>query len=266
MGASGTHLHPPEREWGHQLAWTSVSHRRRVKPLYSFSYRMFSLLLDLDALSDLDRQSKLFNLNRFGLFSFYESDHGPRDGSPPRPWLERHLARAGIELEGGRIRLLCLPRILGYGFNPISVWYCHHRDGSLRAVLCEVHNTFGEQHSYLLHENGQPMHWPLKQRRGKHFHVSPFFSVEGEYRFTLTEPTDRLAVVVALEQGGEGVLVASQAGHLTVLNDRQLLKALFLIPLATLKVTAAIHWQALKIWLRGAVFHRKPEPPTQEVS
>jgi DUF1365 family protein len=239
-------------------------HRRLFPVRYRFSYPVFSLLLDLDRLEEA--RSRLLSVNRLNLLAFHESDHGPRDGSPLRPWADDLLARRGIDLEGGPIRLLCFPRLLGYAFNPLSIWYCSHRDGSLRAVICEVRNTFGEGHFYLLHEQGRPMPWPARGGAEKRFHVSPLMGMEGHYEFRLERPGDRLGVLIRQFTPDGLMLVASQNGEGRALSDRGLLRALARTPLMTFKVMAAIHWQALRIWLRGASFFPKPEPPHNEVS
>ena len=243
-----------------------VMHRRFFPVRYRFAYRVFSLLLDIDRIDEAARATAVFSHNRFNLLSFHDADHGPRDGSPLRPWLDRTLARFGIDLEGGRVELLCFPRVLGYVFNPLSVWYCRHRDGSLRAVLLEVANTFGERHGYLLHENGQPMAWPVRQARAKCFHVSPFVGMNADYRFRLGEPGARLEVGIRELEDHRPMLLAAQIGRAQPFTSPALLRALLGIPLLTLKVMVMIHWQALKIWLRGATFFPKPTPPREEVS
>jgi DUF1365 family protein len=248
----------------HRIYFTRVLHRRLTPVDYRFSYRVFSLLLDLDELSRL--RLRFLSRNRFNLLSIYERDHGPRDGSALKPWAEGLLRSKGIDLEGGRIQLLCFPRVLGYGFNPLSLWYCHHRDGSLRAVIAEVNNTFGEHHFYLLCNAASPLTWPVTQSVEKVFHVSPLMDMAATYEFRLAEPSDRLSVLIKQLQHGELTLIASQQGKGYALDDKRLLAALLQVPLMTLKVIAAIHWQALKIWLRGAPFFPKPPPPVEKVT
>jgi hypothetical protein len=243
-----------------------VMHRRLFPVQYRFAYRVFSLLVDIDRLDEAARASRLFSHNRFNLVAFHDRDHGPRDGGPLRPWIDGVLRRFGVDLDGGEVALLCLPRVLGFVFNPLAIWYCRHRDGSLRAVLLEVSNTFGERHGYLLHEAGEPMAWPVRQARRKEFHVSPFVGMEAEYRFRLGEPTERLEVGIRELQGDRLMLVAAQVAERQPLTTASLARVLIAVPLQTLKVVAMIHWQALKIWRRGAPFHRKPAPPAQEVS
>jgi hypothetical protein len=248
----------------HRIYFTKVMHRRLFPVQYRFTYRVFSLLLDLDALDQLPAP---LTTRGWGLLRFAREDHGPRDGSPLRPWAEQLLAAHGIALAGGRIRLLCFPRILGYGFNPLSLWYCEHADGRLRAVIAEVSNTFGERHFYLLANDGAPLDWPVRDSASKCFYVSPLMEVAGEYRFRLAEPGDKLAVFIRqFHQDGRLELVASQTGDGEPLTRRALWQALLRTPLMTFKVMAAIHWQALKIWLRGARYVPKPDPPRQEVT
>jgi DUF1365 family protein len=257
-------------------AWlypSRVMHMRYWPVRYRFSYRLFYLLLDIDQLAQVASRLRLFSYNRWNLFSFHDRDHGPHDGAPLRPWLEALLRAHGIELNGGRIRLLCLPRMLGYVFNPISVYYCEHSDGTLRAILCEVHNTFGERHCYLLSRDGLAMDYAMPQRKAKLFHVSPLIGMGGEYRFRFSAPAERFRILIQLFQkpaqqatGLRMLLAATLQGARLPMSDAELLRQFLRMPLMVFKVTAAIHWQALKIWLRGAPFFRKPEPPVCEVS
>lgn len=243
-----------------------VMHRRMFPVRYRFSYRVFSLLLDIDRLDDVARQSPLFSYNRFNLIGFYDRDHGPRDGTNLRVWIEGVLYEAGLP-PAGRIELLCLPRVLGYVFNPLSLWFCYTAAGEPIAVLCEVHNTFGEAHSYLLSRGGKALSWPLKQSHQKHFHVSPFISMDALYRFCIYEPGERVAVVIRELQRHKPMLTATQFAQAKPFTTRSLLRATFSMPLMTLKVLVMIHWQALRIGVKGARVHRKPKhPPARQVS
>ena len=238
----------------------TVMHRRQDRHAYRFVYKVFNLLLDLDELPSLGRRLRFFSHNRFNLFSVCDRDHGPRDGTSLRPWAERYLLSHGIDLQGGRIRLLCLPRLLGYVFNPLSLWYCEHRDGSLRAVICEVRNTFGGMHHYLLAAPDRgPMDWNAEHRVHKVFHVSPFIAPDMEYRFHLQEPGVWLRFHIDETHDGRRMFDASLSALQAPLTDGRMLLSSLHVPLLPLKVVAAIHWQALKLWLRGAKFFRMPE-------
>lgn len=245
-----------------------VMHARRVPPHYRFSYRVFSVLVDVGGTAPARPRRRLFARNRFNLFSFHDADHLPRGfrGSL-RDWIDAVLAAEDIDLEGGRVRLLCFPRVLGFAFDPISVWYCEHRDGRMRAILCEVRNTFGERHCYLLRapdcgpmDLGKPLH------HAKRFHVSPFLSVAGDYEFRFAPPTDSLDIGITWTVDAERRVVTTQRMRRVAFTDAELIRLACLMPLMTLKVIAAIHWQALKLWMRGARFHSKPQPPLEEIS
>ena len=244
-----------------------VMHRRLMPFGHHFVYRLFSLYLDLDELPHLDRRFKLFGHNRAALFSFRDADHGARDGGPLRPWIDGQLARAGIDLEGGAVRLLCFPRVLGYVFNPLTVWFCHHKDGRLAALLYEVSNTFGEHHCYLLpvppdHKAGEPVH----QGCEKAFYVSPFIEIRGRYRFRVLPPAERLSLGIRLVMPEGDQLVAVQTGQRAEISDRALAKLFFSYPLMTVKIMAGIHWEALKLWRKGAAYIKRPTPPRETVS
>lgn len=245
-----------------------VVHTRVREPRYRFVYRVFSVLLDIDRLDETSGQLRLFSHNRFNLVSIHDRDHGPRDGSPWRPWVESVLGSAGIALDGGRISLLCYPRLLGYAFNPLSIWYCHHRDGSLRALLCQVSNTFGEWHGYLLHRDGDVMAWPVRDHAAKVFHVSPFLPRSGEYSFRFSEPGDHYSMAVTYREAGETrpSLTAIQKGTARGGSDTAILRCVGRTPLATIKVIAAIHLQALKLWWRGRRYHPRPPPGDERIS
>jgi uncharacterized protein len=241
-----------------------VMHRRLVAPFYRFVYRLFYLLLDVDRIDELAARLRLFSRNRFNLVSFHDGDHGGGGPGGLRAWAERLLAADGIRLEGGRIRLLCLPRVLGFAFNPIAIWYCEHRDGALRAVIAEVRNTFGEKHCYLLASGGRPITYEGPHEKDKCFHVSPFLDLVGRYRFRFSEPAEIVRVLIHETREGTPILDATLAGERRGLTDGALLRQVALMPWMTLKVVAGIHWEALKIWLRGGKFHRKPAPPEPE--
>jgi hypothetical protein len=246
---------------------SKVMHRRNGPKAYRFVYRVDSLLLDIDRLDELQRDLRLFSRNRFNLFGFRDTDHGPADGTSLRTWAETLLAAGNVDLAGGRIELLCFPRVLGYVFNPLSLWFCHHRDGSLRAVIYEVRNTFGEKHHYLVSEpDGSPVRERTFYSVAKQFHVSPFLGMAMEYRFMVETPGEQLRVLIDEYADGEKILVATLSGTRAALTDTALLRSFLSMPLMTVKIVAMIHWHALKLWLRGLRFYRKPDPPEHEVS
>lgn len=249
------------------LYFGGVMHKRLLPFRHRFDYRVVALFADLAELPDLHRRLRLFSLDRFNVFSFHARDHGPRDGGPLRPWIDARLAEAGIDLAGGPVRLLCFPRLWGYAFNPLTVWFCHHRDGRLLAVNYEVSNTFGRHHHYLIPV--APDHRPdrtLYQACHKGFHVSPFIPMEGGYAFRVKEPGERLGLAIRQHVDAGEILVATQTGRRAALTDRNLLRALVGYPLMSAKVIAAIHWQAWKLWRKGATFHRSPAPPEHAVT
>jgi DUF1365 family protein len=231
-----------------------VMHHRLAPRRHRFSYGAFAMLFDIDELPELDRRFALFGHNRARPVAFHDADHGPGDGSDRRAWVEGHMRAHGIPVPGGAIRILCLPRLLGYVFNPISVWFCFDREERLAAVLYEVRNTFGERHSYLL---PVPEAGPvLRQSCAKAFHVSPFLPVAGEYRFRLTQPGETMMLQIQHLVGGEPRLIALQTGTRSSLEQGAMMRVLLRFPLMTLKVMAAIHFEALRLWLKNVPLHR----------
>jgi DUF1365 family protein len=216
-------------------------------------YRVMSLLIDLDRLEAADRQSPLFGVNRAALYSFNEADHGDRDGSPLREYAQRCAAEHGIELSGGRVGLLCYPRLLGYTFNPLSVYFCYRADGELALLIYEVRNTFGERHAYVLPVNdGELSDAGVRQSQEKLFYVSPFIEMAMRYHFRVLPPGDSIRLRI-LETDRDGPLLAATFnGRRRALNTAELLRSVFALPLVTLKIVAAIHWEALRLWLKGA--------------
>ncbi|MGI9316078.1 MAG: DUF1365 domain-containing protein [bacterium] len=252
---------------------TKIHHRRRRPKKHRLKYGAFYLLLDLDELDRMHRQLKWFSYNSFNIFSFYDRDHGPGTNEALRPWIEHHLAQAGACLEGGRIQALCLPRIFGYVFNPITVYYCYHRDGKLIAVLYEVSNTFGQRHTYLFtvdenqKQNGNEEERQLLQHScDKLFYVSPFIENCGYYQFSIKRPTDELYLHIRQADDDGPLLDAWINGRKSHISDRNLLTCLVRYPLLTLKVIGGIHWEALKLWLKGVGLVTRPEPPAEPVT
>ena len=237
-----------------------VGHLRRRPFHYRFRYPLFSLLLDLDEIDALAERIAFFSHNRTNLVSFHDNDHGPRDGSSLRSWLESEMRTLGIVDRPGAIRVLCLPRILGYAFNPLTVWFIDDGNGTLRWVLYEIHNTFGESHSHFaVFGNGD-------HRFLKRLHVSPFFDVSGGYRVRISEPAERFSLVIEYRDGEDLALTATLTARRSPLRSTHLVAALARYPFVTVKVIAAIYLQAATLWLKGARYRRHPQPPLDAVS
>jgi DUF1365 family protein len=247
------------------LYHTRIFHRRRRPRKHKLSYGAFFLLLDLDELDLMHRRLKWFSSNSFNIFSFYDRDHGPGTNEPLRPWIESYLAQAGVDLEGGSIQALCMPRIFGYVFNPITVYYCYHRDGQMQAVLYEVSNTFGQRHSYLFSVD-DAANGLLQHSCDKRLFVSPFIEVAGGYKFSLRRPAKELYLHIRQFDADGPLLDAWVNGEKAHVSDRNLLVCLLRYPLLTLKVIGGIHWEALKIWLKGIRTVSRPEAPSEPVT
>lgn len=222
-----------------------VMHRRLQPRRHQFRYRAWWLLLDLDELPRLAGRLRWLSLERFNLFSFYARDYG-HEPAPLRLQIERRLAVASIAYDGGPIRLLCMPRVLGYAFNPLSIYFCHRRDGRIAALVYEVHNTFGERHSYAI-EAAPCEDRVIRQTAAKSLHVSPFMDMDMRYEFRVTRPGETLTVGISGADGGATLINASLSARRRELTDRQLLRLLVTQPLVTFKVIGAIHWEALRL-------------------
>ena len=244
------------------LYFGEVMHAR-LKPVgHRFSYRVMSLLIDLDRLEQADLQSPLFGVNRRALYSFNEADHGERDGSRLSLYAQRRAAALGIDLSGGRVQLLCYPRLLGFTFNPLSVYFCHRADGGLALIIYEVRNTFGELHAYALAvKPDQVSAAGIRQTQDKQFYVSPFIDMAMRYHFRLSPPGTRVKLRI-LETDRHGPLLAATfSGRRRRLTTAALLRAFCALPLVTFKIVAAIHWQAMRLWLKGArLVPQMPQP------
>lgn len=250
------------------LYFGEVMHAR-LKPMgHRFSYRVMSLLIDLDRLDAADRQSPLFGVNRAALYSFHEADHGMRDGSSLRDYAQACAAQRGIDLTGGRVLLLCYPRLLGFTFNPLSVYFCTTAAGELALVIYEVRNTFGDIHAYVLPVKPDEISEAgVRQQQEKLFYVSPFVEMAMRYHFRVSPPGERVKLRI-LETDREGPLLAATFnGRRRALTTAALLRSFFALPLVTLKIVAAIHWEALRLWLKGARLVPRPNAaPAKAIS
>ncbi|MBL0143462.1 MAG: DUF1365 domain-containing protein [Betaproteobacteria bacterium] len=250
---------------GARILFGRVFHCRRRPARHVFAYPVFFLRVPLSDMAGAGRG--VFSVDRWNLLSLMSRDHGPRDGTPLEPWVRARLAQAGLGRADGEILLQAFPRVLGYVFNPISLFYCHGRDGTLRAVLCEVSNTFGERHNYLLaHPDGRPIEPRDRLRADKVLHVSPFCEVEGHYRFRFAGDSARQFVQIDYHDRDGKLIVTAIEGEARPVDAAALARAFFGYPLMTAGVVARIHWQALRLWLKRVPWFSKPEPPTQETT
>ena len=234
------------------LYFGKVMHARLKPTGHRFNYRVMSLLIDLDRLAAADRQSPLFGVNRAALYGFHEADHGDRDGSSLRGYAHRCAAELGIDLTGGRVLLLCYPRLFGYTFNPLSVYFCYRADGELALLIYEVRNTFGDIHTYpLAVKPGQTGAVGVRQQQDKLFYVSPFIEMAMRYHFRVSSPGNDVKLRI-LETDRDGPLLAATfCGRRRSLTTAALLRSFFSLPLVTFKIVLAIHWEALRLWVKG---------------
>lgn len=243
----------------------SVMHRRLRPRPHRLRYHLFWMLLDLDELDDLSSRLFLFSHNRPNIVSFHDADHGNGSARPLRLQIDDLLAAAGIDPRDGKVELLCMPRIFGYGFNPLSIYFCRNGRGELTAVLYEVHNTFGERHSYLMAASAG-VSATAEQECRKAFYVSPFIDMDMTYTFRLRAPDESVTLAIRTTDSDGLLLVAALSGRRRALSNGSLLGVLATYPLLTLKVIAAIHWHALRLWLKGIRLRPRPHPPACPVT
>jgi uncharacterized protein len=243
-----------------------VTHARLKPRVHKLSYRIYSLLLDLDELDEADRRLKWFSVDRFNLFSFHRKDRGDGTGRDLKGQVERTMRLAGVEPDGGPIRLLTMPRLLGWAFNPLSTYFCYRRDGTLAAILWEVDNTFHERHAYMIPVANVGPGGEIVQNCDKAFYVSPFMDMDLRYEFRVHPPDDTLSIRIDTSDAAGKVLGARHVARKQALTDSALLHAFFAIPFLTLRVIGGIHWEALKIWLKRIRPVSRPAPPENPVS
>tara|TARA_B100000959_G_scaffold183727_1_gene192031 strand:- start:912 stop:1679 length:768 start_codon:yes stop_codon:yes gene_type:complete len=232
-----------------------VIHKRFKPKEHFFKYKVFSLLLDLSELSLLDKELKIFSYNKFNILSFYDIDHGPRDGTSLISWVKENLNSNNINSNEIKIKLLCYPRIWGYIFNPLSIFFVYDKNSKLISILYEVKNTFGEQHTYVfkIDKDNQLFEHSCKKK----FHVSPFIEMNCLYYFKILKPTDKLSVVINQNDDSGKLLFASQDGLKNELNNKNLMISYISNPLMSFKIIGAIHFEALKLWIKGIKLVKK---------
>ena len=234
----------------------TVIHKRFKPKKHFFKYSVFSLLIDLSELDYLDKKVQFFSYNKINLISFYDRDHGNRDGTSIIDWVKKNLNQNNISSENVKIKLLCYPRILGYVFNPLSVFYVYNNQDKLIAILYEVKNTFGEQHTYIFKINNSDK--LLQHNCLKKFHVSPFIEMDCKYFFRTLTPDKKMSVVIdQYDNNDDKLLYASQDGYIADLKSSELLKSYVKHPLMTFKIIIAIHFEAFKLWSKGIKFIKK---------
>jgi uncharacterized protein len=236
----------------------SVMHHRFAPKTHHFQHRIFMFYLDLDELDLLSKKIMSFSHNRRNLYSFRDSDHEPAGENFLKDRITLFLRKNGIEPGPfGRVMLLTFPRVLGYVFNPISVYFCFDRDGKPLASVAEVGNTFLEKKLYLLGRDELSANGTFKKITAKHFYVSPFSALDLNFDFQLKIPAEALGIKVDDLESDKKILISTLTGKRAALNNGKLLWFTVKYPLVTLKVIFLIHWHALLLWLKGTPFHRK---------
>ncbi|MEM1138936.1 MAG: DUF1365 domain-containing protein [Pseudomonadota bacterium] len=263
----------PQLPWGDKggaLFAGTVMHARLAPVHHAFQYRVYLLMVDIDRIQEATKRLRLLSYNAPGLFSFQDKDHGPRTGDALRPWVDETLRAAGLTPPAGPVGLLSFPRLFGYVFNPISVFYCYGDDLSLRALIYEVNNTFGDTHAYVVPvdrpteaDRAVPFHghWAEKQ-----MHVSPFFDLDMAYAFRIQDPGKTVRLTVRNDAAKGPVHIATLNAARRPLTDGHLARLFATHPLMTVKVTGAIHWEAFRLWRKGVRYRRRPEPRPQTLS
>jgi len=224
-----------------------VIHKRFKPKEHFFKYKVFSLLIDLDELEIIDKEIKIFSYNKFNIVSFYDKDHGERDGSSIKKWVKSNLNKIGIYDEKIQIKLLCYPRILGYVFNPLSIFFVYNDKLELISLLYEVKNTFGEQHTYIFKVDREKV---IQNNCEKKFYVSPFIEMDCHYYFKVLIPEEQLSVVINQSDKEGKLLYASQDGISKEFTNKNIIFSYLTHPLMSFKVIAAIHYEAFKLWLK----------------
>jgi len=232
-----------------------IIHKRFRPKKHFFTYKTFSLLIDLSEINKIEKVVNFFSYNKFNILSFYNIDHGPRDGSSLTKWVKKTLSKAKINIDGGKIKLLCFPRFFGYVFNPLSIFYCYNKNSKLKAVLYEVKNTFNEQHTYIFRSKDSSN--LILHHCNKKFYVSPFIAMKTFYNFRLSKPKNSINIIIKQSDANGPLLFAQQTGKKIKLNNKNLIYQFLRHPLMSFKVIAAIHFEAFRLWIKGVKFVKK---------
>ena len=233
----------------------NVIHKRFKPKIHYFKYKVFSLLIDLSEIDLLDKDLKIFSYNKFNIISFHDKDHGARDGSSIKSWVIDNLKKNNIDINDVQIKLLCYPRIFGYVFNPLSVFYIYDNNSNLISILYEVKNTFGEQHTYIFKTNISDN--LIQHKCKKKMYVSPFIEMDCIYFFKLLKPGSKISVIIDQNDKEGKILYASQDGVKSEITNDNLIKSYLAHPLMTFKIILAIHYEAFKLWCKGIKFIKK---------
>lgn len=243
-----------------------VVHKRLTPRRHAFSYRVFALCLDVDEIDRLARELRLFSRSRWNLLSFHDADHGAGDGTTVGAHARALLDAAGLADCSARVELVCYPRVLGFVFNPLSVYFGYDVGGRLGAIVYEVTNTLGERRSYVIRVEEVSVDGVVAQRCAKELYVSPFTAAAGGYGFHVVPPGERLVIGVDFRQEERAVLKTHFRGDRHALSDRAIGRLLLRYPLMTLKVVAGIHLEALRLWLKGVPVQRYHASPRYAVT
>ena len=233
----------------------TVIHKRFKPKIHFFKYKVFSILIDISEINLLDKTLKIFSYNKFNIVSFYDEDHGPRDGTSVKEWVIKNLQDNQIDTQDIKIKLLCYPRIFGFVFNPLSIFFIYNKKSELISILYEVKNTFDEQHTYIFKNKENEN--TIKHTCKKKFHVSPFIEMNCTYFFKILKPGDKISVIIDQYDEEGKLLYASQDGSRIELNNKNLFLSYLKHPLMTFKIIAAIHFEAFKLWIKGIRFVKK---------
>jgi len=232
-----------------------VIHKRFKPKEHYFKYNVFSFLIDLDELYIIEKKIKFFSYNKFNLISFYDEDHGSRDGSSLIFWVKKNLNQISVDTSQIKIKLLCYPRILGYVFNPLSIFFVYDKNSSLVAILYEVKNTFGEQHTYVFKVSSKNKN--IQNYCDKKFYVSPFMDLSSKYQFKILNPENKLSIIINQSDKNGKLLYASQDGIRSELSSKNLILSYLSHPLMTFKIISAIHFEAFRLWFKGLKLVKK---------